>query len=73
MYQHPPHWDNVTAPHGRRKLSSPLHFRQQQEGETTKSIGGIGKQVSIATCFSPQGIPDDALRAETCRNSQLIQ
>jgi hypothetical protein len=38
IYHHPPHRDNVTAPHGRPSLRSLLHFGYSREGETTKSI-----------------------------------
>jgi hypothetical protein len=32
VYHHPPHRDNVTAPHERPKLSSRLHFGYNREG-----------------------------------------
>jgi hypothetical protein len=33
MYHHPPHWDNITAPHGRPNLRSLFHFGHNQEGD----------------------------------------
>jgi hypothetical protein len=32
IYHHPPHRDNVTAPHGRPTLRSRLHFNHSREG-----------------------------------------
>jgi hypothetical protein len=31
-YSYPPHWDNVTAPHGRPNLRSRLLFGHNREG-----------------------------------------
>jgi hypothetical protein len=33
IYHHPPHWDNVTAPHGRPNPRSQLHFSHNEEGD----------------------------------------
>jgi hypothetical protein len=60
MALHPPlsplthHWDNVTAPHGRPKVRSRLHFCHAQEGGTRspqRACGGIGGGIYILSLY----------------------
>jgi hypothetical protein len=47
VYHHPPHWDNVTAPHGRPNLRSRLHFSHNREGDHEvhdRNVVALGKE-----------------------------
>jgi hypothetical protein len=41
IYHHPPHPNNVTAPHGRPNIRSPLHFGHNRRGDHKVHKGNV--------------------------------